>query len=77
MPATTPADDGVINYFLRNYEGFAQQATEFQTRHKLYEFVYKYSLFSDPEDFNELILIGYDPETEKEIERISVFEKGY
>ena len=77
MPATVTADSSIITYFFSNYDGFKQQATEFEQRHKLYKYEYRYSLFNDPYDFNELILIGYDPDTEKEIERISVFEKGY
>lgn len=77
MPATVEADNNVITYFFSNYEGFAKQATEFEQRHKLYEYKYRYSLFNDPQDFNELILIGYDKNTEKEIERISIYEKGY
>jgi hypothetical protein len=77
MPATVTADSSTINYFLSNYEGFAKQCDDFQQRHKLYEFKYEYSLFSDPEDYNKLILIGYDKDSEQEIERISVYEKGY
>ena len=77
MPATVTADSNVITYFFSNYSGFAKQAAEFEQRHKLYKYEYRYSLFNDPQDFNELILIGYDKNTEQEIERISIYEKGY
>lgn len=77
MPATVTADSNVITYFFSNYDAFAKQAEEFEKRHKLYKYEYRYSLFNDPQDFNELILIGYDKNTEQEIERISIYEKGY
>lgn len=77
MPATVTADSNVITYFFGNYSGFAKQATEFEQRHKLYEYKYEYSLFNDPFEYNKLILIGYDKDTHAEIERISVYEKGY
>ena len=77
MPATVTADSNDITYFFSNYEGFKQKATEFEQRHKLYEYKYEYSLFNDPVDYNKLILIGYDKDTEQEIERISCYEEGY
>ena len=76
MPKTIEADSNVITYFFSNYDGFAKEATEFEQRHKLYKYEYRYSLLNDPQDFNELILIGYDKD-EQEIERISIYEKGY
>lgn len=76
MPKTVTADSNVITYFFSNYEDFAKRATEFEQRHKLYKYEYRYSLLNDQQDFNELILIGYD-KNEQEIERISIYEKGY
>jgi hypothetical protein len=76
MPATTKADQSTIDYFLKNYSGFAKRAKELIETNQDHEWVWEYSLFSDPQDYNKLTLIGINYEF-GETERISQYEKGY
>jgi|TARA_Y100000034_G_C6800267_1_gene358944 hypothetical protein len=76
MPATTEADKSTIDYFLSNYSGFKKRAEELIERNQDHQWIWEYSLFSDPEDFNKLHLIGINYEF-GEMERISQYEKGY
>jgi hypothetical protein len=80
MPYTVTPSETDTKYFLNRYEGFKKQAEEliekFSQQGLTYQWVLEHSSFSDPEDYNKLILIGFNKEF-GEIRRISCFEKGY
>lgn len=80
MPYTITPSETDINYFLNRYETFRLQSgeliKEFSQPGHTYQWVLEHSSFNDKEDYNKLILIGFNKEF-GEIRRVSCFEKGY
>ena len=69
-----------IQYFLSRYDGFKKESGELIAEYSKpgfhYQWIMEHSSFSDPEDYNRLILICLSDEFGEE-KRISCFEKGY
>lgn len=78
MPYTVIPEQWTVDYFLDRYEGFKKQVAEFKEKNPLHSWSVEHSSFSDPgDDYNRLILIGFNEENGEEVDRISLTEKGY
>ena len=70
-----------ISYFLNRYDGFKKESGKLIVKYSkpgmYYQWLLEQSVFSDPgEDYNKLILVCGSTEHGEE-KRISLYEKGY